>query len=76
MLVYHEEDDSFNVGVGLSRSERFVYIETGTFLTVLPLLIHICSNEDCLLVLGTEIYFESNEILGCHARACYISYIH
>ena len=30
--MYHEKDDSFNVGVGISRSEKYIYIETGAHL--------------------------------------------
>jgi protease II len=29
VLVFHEEDPSFNVGVYLSRSNKFIFIETG-----------------------------------------------
>jgi len=29
VVVFHETDASFNVGVYLSRSEKYVFIETG-----------------------------------------------
>jgi oligopeptidase B len=32
-LVYHEEDDAFYLGIGLSRSEKYVYIHAGSAIT-------------------------------------------
>ncbi len=32
VVVFHETDQSFNVGVYLSRSEKYIFIETGELL--------------------------------------------
>ena len=33
VLVHHEEDDQFYLGIGLSRSEKFVYVHAGSAIT-------------------------------------------
>lgn len=33
VVVFHETDQSFNVGVYLSRSEKYIFIETGQLLS-------------------------------------------
>jgi len=33
VLVHHEEDDQFYLGIGLSRSEKFIYIHAGSAIT-------------------------------------------
>lgn len=31
VLVYHETDEAFYLGIGLSRSEKYIYIHSGNF---------------------------------------------
>jgi len=33
VLVYHETDEAFYLGIGLSRSEKYIYIHSGDFFT-------------------------------------------
>lgn len=33
VLVHHEEDDQFYLGIGLSRSEKFIYVHAGSAIT-------------------------------------------
>lgn len=33
VLVYHEKDDAFYLGIGLSRSEQYIYIHAGSAIT-------------------------------------------
>ena len=77
-MVYHEEDESFNVGVELSRSEKFIYIQTG----LLPPCWHdnrsmrlfrdfICSEAFTILLYVTHSVAKRHQ--SCEAIMLYMS---
>lgn len=47
-LVYHETDEAFYVGVGMTRSKRFLYIHAGMYPTAFDRRTSVVFGDGCL----------------------------